>query len=466
MDDKKLIISTKECIGCKSCELACSFVHTKNPEKPAVSRIKAYSYTDEVSVVVTCQQCDDAGCVRVCPVKALSMNEMTGVVEFDKKKCIECGMCAIACPFGNINIDAETKDIEKCDLCQGDPACAKFCPTDALEYALEPGLAPKVLERRTIEPGLNEIKYLPPRPWTINAKLLKYRRMLQVGLGVVFTNSYIPIIWTKELYSGPLRNVCIPGLNCHSCPFSILACPIGVLQSVMSIHQFPFYILGFVALIGMLVGRAACGWICPFGWIQDMMYKIRSKKFKIPGFLRHIRWFSLIVLTIYLPWLTGVHWFSKLCPYGALIGAIPWAVWNPINPVFEEPVIEPGSYGFWFVAKMVILAGFLIWFVLAKRPFCRTTCPMGLIFSWFNKISFLKLEVSKPQCSGCTKCNNICPTDLDPVTEIETSGCIKCLDCTACGQIEAKFSMRYGFVRDKLRKAVEKIRKPVLELKS
>ena len=436
---QRLIVTPARCNGCKSCELACSFYHTKDKNKPGISRIKAYSYTEEVNVPVVCEQCDDAACVRTCPTHALALNEVTGVVEFNKFKCVECGMCSVACPFGNITIEAETKDVLKCDNCGGDPVCAKFCPTDALIFGTKPKPGP-------MKPL---VKPRPPRPWSIKPDFKKWRRMTQFGIGVVFTNSYFNIITTKTLYDGPLRSVCIPGLNCHSCPGAVLACPIGIMQHMIAIHSWPLYVMGYLALIGLFVGRAACGWICPFGWVQDMMHKIKSKKFHVPKWMHHIKWLSLLLLVIILPYYTGVHWFSKLCPYGGLIGALPWALWNPIHPVFEVPVIEPGSFGTFFWIKMTILAGSLIWFVLAKRPFCKVFCPLGLIFSWFNKISLLKIEVPQEHCSECQKCTPECPTDLNPNTDVEKESCIKCLDCTACGHIEAKFAWRYDFTKRK-----------------
>jgi polyferredoxin len=227
-----------------------------------------------------------------------------------------------------------------------------------------------------------------------------------------------------------------------------LSCPIGILQYHMATHTFPFLLLGYIALIGVLFGRAACGWICPFGWIQDMIMKIKARKFRIPKVLNKLKWVILPSLAVVLPYYTGVHWFSKLCPYGALIGGIPWALWNPIDPVLEAPVIEPGSFGAWFVIKMIILAFFLGWFALSKRPFCRTTCPMGLIFSWFNRISLLKIEI-KVRCPDCALCNALCPMDLKVNEEIESENCIKCLDCTACRNVQTKFSLRYGFTRKK-----------------
>jgi polyferredoxin len=252
--------------------------------------------------------------------------------------------------------------------------------------------------------------------------------------------------WTKAIYEGPLKSFCIPGLNCHACPMAILTCPIGSLQHFSAIHQIPWLLLGYLALIGVFFGRAACGWICPFGLIQDWMHKLKTHKFHIPKILTYSKWLILPVLALILPYFTGVHWFSKLCPYGGLIGALPWAIWNPINPVFEEPVIEPGSFGIWFWIKMAILAGYLIWFVLAKRPFCRTTCPLGAIWSLFNKISLLKIEVAS-KCPGCEFCQGLCPMDLEVNKEAESGNCIKCLDCTACKHVDFKFTFGYGFTK-------------------
>ncbi len=128
MESKRLIVTPSRCIGCRSCELSCSFAHFKKPGEPGISRIRTYTYSDDFSLVSVCQQCDDAACVRVCPTDALSMND-AGVVEVNMDKCIHCRMCAVACPFGNIVIEEGTLEIIKCDLCGGDPVCAKFCPT-------------------------------------------------------------------------------------------------------------------------------------------------------------------------------------------------------------------------------------------------------------------------------------------------------------------------------------------------
>ena len=164
MSDKFLFVSPKLCIGCRTCELACSFRHSKKQGEPGITRVHTYTYSDDLSLVTLCQQCDDAACVKVCPTNALYLNEKTGVVDYDAEKCVKCGMCSIACPFGNISYEPETKLVQKCDLCQGNPACAMFCPTKALEYAATPSPPLSDEERKRV---------IPPLPWMIAEKISK-----------------------------------------------------------------------------------------------------------------------------------------------------------------------------------------------------------------------------------------------------------------------------------------------------
>ncbi|MBZ0263770.1 4Fe-4S dicluster domain-containing protein [bacterium] len=140
---KRLIVTPYRCTDCKNCEVACSFVHTSDPRKPSLTRIRAYTLKNAVKTVVTCLQCDEAACVTVCPVEALVRNPITGAIERNER-CITCKMCTYACPFGNIHFDNSNSEIVKCDVCEGDPACAKVCPTRALVWAdkPQPDLAP------------------------------------------------------------------------------------------------------------------------------------------------------------------------------------------------------------------------------------------------------------------------------------------------------------------------------------
>lgn len=130
---KILTISPNKCLNCGSCELICSLNKTGgfNPRESAVNVL--FYEKAAVSVPVMCMQCEDAACMKVCPVGAISRDE-NGAVLSDPKKCIVCKMCVSACPMGNISFSAATRKIVKCDLCGGAPSCAKACLTGAIRY--------------------------------------------------------------------------------------------------------------------------------------------------------------------------------------------------------------------------------------------------------------------------------------------------------------------------------------------
>ena len=130
--EKVLLLSPETCMGCGSCELACSMAK-EDEFRPALARMSVYRFEGGVNVPMACQQCDDAPCVSVCKVGALSRDE-NNVILVDGEKCIGCRMCVHACPFGNMAYHREKKMAIKCDQCGGDPQCVTFCPTKALEF--------------------------------------------------------------------------------------------------------------------------------------------------------------------------------------------------------------------------------------------------------------------------------------------------------------------------------------------
>jgi carbon-monoxide dehydrogenase iron sulfur subunit len=120
------------CTGCRTCELACSFAHSTGGVM-ARSRIRIHAQGDERFIQVNCLQCVEAACAKVCPVEALQRNPDTGAIEVQAGRCVGCGLCEVACPFGHMHFDRQLKLPIKCDLCGGRPACAAFCPHNALE---------------------------------------------------------------------------------------------------------------------------------------------------------------------------------------------------------------------------------------------------------------------------------------------------------------------------------------------
>jgi len=255
------------------------------------------------------------------------------------------------------------------------------------------------------------------------------RRPFQL-ISTIITNSYIQGLFVGQIiYRGPLKYFCVPSFNCYSCPFAIFACPIGAMQALAAgfAYRFAFYALGILGVVGAIVGRMACGWICPFGLLQEYLYKIRSPKFGIPHVLSYGKYVVLVVMVVLMPAFLvdefglGQPYFCKLvCPAGTLEAGIPL------------PLIEPmlrSQLGLLYALKVSILVLFLGWMIVSHRAFCRTTCPLGAIYSLFNRISFYGMSWDATTCVKCDTCYKACPMGLKVYEEANATDCIRCLKC-------------------------------------
>lgn len=163
MKKNVIVVDVKKCTGCKTCELECAVAHSKSKEilgamaerpRPQ-SRIKVEG-VEHICVPLQCRHCENAPCVAICPTAALSREEATDVVRFDKARCIGCRWCMLVCPFGSIKPEKEGTGIVKCDMCaerRSDgkgPACVEGCPTHALKLEALEELT-KDIRRRTLE---------------------------------------------------------------------------------------------------------------------------------------------------------------------------------------------------------------------------------------------------------------------------------------------------------------------------
>jgi carbon-monoxide dehydrogenase iron sulfur subunit len=131
------VVIPRNCIGCRTCEVACSFAHAvagHDGGQLGHSRIRVHAIAPQRFVQVTCLQCANAACVKVCPTSALVRNPITSAIEVNEQRCIGCSLCRAACPFGHMHFDRPHNLAVKCDLCKGQPACAKFCPNRALAW--------------------------------------------------------------------------------------------------------------------------------------------------------------------------------------------------------------------------------------------------------------------------------------------------------------------------------------------
>lgn len=260
----------------------------------------------------------------------------------------------------------------------------------------------------------------------------RLRLWVQIGF-TALTNGYAAGFAEGKIYTGNTKALCVPGLNCYSCPGALGSCPIGSLQAVLGSrnYKFSFYVIGFLMLIGTALGRFVCGWLCPFGLVQDLLYKIPfvKKIRKLPGdrWLRWLKYVILAVFVIIMPLFVvdfigqGSPWFCKLiCPSGTLTAGIPLVA---LNPGLQAAV------GWLFTWKVLILAVLICLSIVVYRPFCRYLCPLGAIYGWFNPIAFYRFRVDKQTCTECGACQKVCKLDIPVWKKPNSVECIRCGDC-------------------------------------
>lgn len=279
-----------------------------------------------------------------------------------------------------------------------------------------------------------------------NLKRAEHRRHRIQALWALLSNSYLVGFAQGKIYKGSLKNLCLPGMNCYSCPGALGSCPIGSLQAVIGSYQFhfAFYIAGFLMFVGALIGRFVCGWLCPFGLIQDLLHKIpfpkKIRNFRGDKLLRKLKYVILIVFVILMPMFVvdllgqGAPYFCKLlCPVGMLEGGLPLVL---LNKALR------GTVGFLYAWKGAILAVTIVLSILIYRPFCKYICPLGAIYSIFNPISVFRYRVDKEKCINCSKCARVCEMGCEPLKHTNSTECIRCGKCKdACptGAITARF---------------------------
>ena len=267
-----------------------------------------------------------------------------------------------------------------------------------------------------------------------------YRNRMSISLqrvvqftATVLLNGYVIGFQKGKIFTGKSKMLCVPVLNCYSCPGALGACPIGSLQTALGARNrhFPFYVLGLLMLFGIALGRLICGFLCPFGLVQDLLYKIPIFKVhisqKIDKPARYIKYIVLLIMVILLPafgitksGITPPYFCKYICPAGTLGGGIPHLL---VNPSLRQVA------GILFQWKMLVLLLVILLSILICRPFCRYICPLGAFYSLFNRFSFYQLYLDKSKCINCKKCEQYCPMAVQVTKNINSTECIRCGKC-------------------------------------
>ncbi len=255
------------------------------------------------------------------------------------------------------------------------------------------------------------------------------RRLIQLYAALLF-NANLKGFVNGRIYQGPVKNICTPGLNCYSCPGASGACPMGALQNALSDSgkTAPYYVVGILLLYGLLFGRWICGFLCPFGLIQDLLHKIKTPKVgkgRVTRVLSCFKYVILVFFAIIFPLVYAGYEFplpgfcKYVCPAGTLEGAV-GLLSNPEN----ETML--GMLGPLFTWKFLLMVIFLAGAVFIYRFFCRFFCPLGAIYGLFNRISLVGVKTDKSACTDCGLCVGKCKMDIRRVGDRE---CIQCGEC-------------------------------------
>lgn len=244
------------------------------------------------------------------------------------------------------------------------------------------------------------------------------RRIVQ-ALSLVALNSS----WA----GGQVKWLCVPVMNCHSCSLAWFACPIGVFIHYAGYRVFPFLALGTFLLAGILLGRFLCGWVCPMGFLQDLLYKIPGRKIALPDWTKYVKYVLLAATVVALPFWLGEDtlWsFCRGCPVSAMQATIP-GLWAG----------DGGPLPLRTIVKLSILAAVILLAVLNRRVYCRVLCPIGAGLALFNHFSFWRVKPVE-ECVGCKKCDSACPTQCGPSPRMVAGAspsrhaeCVACHDC-------------------------------------
>ena len=278
------------------------------------------------------------------------------------------------------------------------------------------------------------------------------------------SNAHIAGFIRGDIFKGSTKTVCVPGLNCYSCPGAVGSCHVGAFQAVAGSkkYAFSFYISGIAIIFGTVFGRFICGFLCPFGFVQDLLHKIKVKRIRVPAkldrILRLLKYALLAVFVVLLPALvhnsfgiTDPFFCKWVCPAGILGGAFPLIAANEALRA---------SLGFLFGWKTIVLSAVVIFSLFIYRPFCKYLCPLGAFYAFFNKISLYRMRLDTSRCTRCGACQKSCPMQVPIIKPLNGSAreeqnprffdvtSPECIRCKECQKACPHGAISFGFKRN------------------
>lgn len=268
------------------------------------------------------------------------------------------------------------------------------------------------------------------------------RRFSIQAAATLLQNAHLKGFFTGRIWQGASKGVCVPGLNCYSCPGAVGACPIGSLQSFLAARpiKLPYYVVGLLIFFGALLGRAVCGFLCPFGFLQELLHKIPFPK-KLRGFrgeraLRRLKYLILVLLVVLPLFFALTPFFCKyLCPAGTLAGVVLALADAAVRPLLGDL----------FAWKAAVLLALVVLSLMIWRPFCKYLCPLGAVYGLFNRFALWRGELDADKCVRCGACAAACRMGVEPTENVNSAECIRCGDCVrACptGAIRMGFHIK------------------------
>jgi ferredoxin len=229
----------------------------------------------------------------------------------------------------------------------------------------------------------------------------------------------LPDGWHAEI---PRTSAVTCGLNCQACELAWLGCPTGMLQQYVIDKRFPFYIIGIMLLVGVTIGRAACGWICPMGLILDVINKGCKPKYTPPEWMRYIKYVYLGGLVV-MAFATSLIFFCRYLCFGAVLGIIPyWLTWQTVS--YTWLFYHLGAFAFYLTFS----------FYVGGRAWCRYFCPLGALLSLGGVFSMIRLHYNWVWCTHCDICKKVCPMGIDPTKTTTLKNRLECIKCGRCAK--------------------------------